>query len=94
MDPVKFACLISYLAGVTRHQLSQDEISNIYNLGCDMQLRSQHQCNVNELYVMMAAMKDGRKIDAIKSHRVLTGFGLKESKDAVEKYWPYAAAVD
>lgn len=28
------------------------------------------------------------KIDAIKRHRELTGFGLKESKDFVEKHLP------
>ena len=32
--------------------------------------------------------KDGYKIEAIKTYRVLTGAGLKESKDAVERYWP------
>jgi hypothetical protein len=29
----------------------------------------------------------GEKIPAIKAYRLLTGAGLKESKDAVEKYW-------
>lgn len=31
------------------------------------------------------AILAGRKIEAIKLHRELTGLGLKESKDAVEK---------
>jgi hypothetical protein len=30
------------------------------------------------------ALRQGRKIDAIKIHREITGLGLKESKDAIE----------
>lgn len=35
---------------------------------------------------IMAAAKGGRKIDAIKDYRALTGHGLRESKEAVEKF--------
>ena len=46
------------------------------------------KANFEELNVLMMLMAEGtRKIDAIKQHRQLTGAGLKESKDAVEKYW-------
>jgi len=44
-----------------------------------------HNANVDAL--MMLMVEGTRKIDAIKVHRQLTGWGLKESKDAVEKYW-------
>lgn len=33
---------------------------------------------------MLQAIVGGRKIDAIRAYRVLTGEGLKESKDAIE----------
>lgn len=37
---------------------------------------------------LLQLMHEGdRKIEAIKTYRTLTGAGLKESKDAVEKYW-------
>ena len=37
---------------------------------------------------LLMLMNEGtRKIEAIKAYRILTGAGLKESKDAVEKYW-------
>ena len=37
---------------------------------------------------LMALMVEGtKKIDAIREHRTITGMGLKESKDAVERYW-------
>jgi hypothetical protein len=34
----------------------------------------------------ISALKDGRKIEAIKITRSETGMGLKESKEAVERY--------
>lgn len=39
---------------------------------------------INEL---MRAIHAGEKISAIKAYRSLTGYGLKEAKDAVEKDW-------
>ena len=36
---------------------------------------------------MRLMVAGNQKIEAIKTHRAITGFGLKESKDAVEKYW-------
>jgi ribosomal protein L7/L12 len=41
--------------------------------------------DINNLMMLMAG--GTQKIEAIKVHRKLTGWGLKESKDAVEKYW-------
>jgi ribosomal protein L7/L12 len=40
---------------------------------------------VDELLLYMG--KGTQKIEAIKAYRNLTGAGLKESKDAVERYW-------
>lgn len=34
---------------------------------------------------LLEAMASGKKIEAIKNYRSLTGYGLKESKDAVER---------
>lgn len=36
---------------------------------------------------LLAAIKSHQKIESIKAYRVLTNAGLKEAKDAVEKYW-------
>jgi len=33
---------------------------------------------------LLRYLREGRKIEAIKTHRWLTGMGLKESKDAIE----------
>jgi ribosomal protein L7/L12 len=41
--------------------------------------------NATEVHDLMSAMANGRMIDAIRAHRSLTGCGLKESKEAVER---------
>lgn len=41
--------------------------------------------DVNNLLRLMAAKE--QKIDAIKAYRQITNAGLKEAKDAVERYW-------
>ena len=38
-----------------------------------------------QVEILMGAMASDRKIEAIKAHRALTGYGIKESKDAVER---------
>ncbi|MCX4576369.1 ribosomal protein L7/L12 [Streptomyces sp. NBC_01571] len=38
-----------------------------------------------ELEQVVALVRDGRKIQAIKAYREFTGVGLKEAKDAVER---------
>lgn len=47
--------------------------------------------NANDVNDLLALMYEGtRKIEAIKLHRKLTAYGLKESKDEIEKYWTSA----
>lgn len=45
-----------------------------------------HKSEVPRLVLaMLQAILDGRQIEAIKTYRMLTGYGLKESKDEIEK---------
>lgn len=37
--------------------------------------------------LLMLMLQGTQKIEAIKAYRMMTGMGLKESKDAVERYW-------
>lgn len=37
-----------------------------------------------EVKLMLESMRTGKKIEAIKACRMLTGYGLKEAKDAIE----------
>lgn len=53
------------------------------NQMADTQSSKTNSITLNHL---LWAMADNRKIEAIKYYRELTGLGLKESKDAVEKF--------
>ncbi len=46
---------------------------------------SGNQLSVREREEMLELLRQGKKIHAIKIYRNLTGCGLKEAKDAVEK---------
>lgn len=88
MDKIKFAQLI---AAIVRSGADLD----VYQIGDFDRMITEGMpqpkpvgvspLNVDELLRLMA---EGQyKIEAIKCYRALTGVGLKESKDAVEKYW-------
>lgn len=89
LDKVRFATLIGFIsrsAGVT---FSVSEIVEIDDI-IDMPIPEPVEkiINVDQLHTLMALMQEGtQKIEAIKQHRMMTGYALKESKDAVEKYW-------
>lgn len=85
MDKIKFGHLMAYLGHLSiGRTFTLNEVYDIHQtivdgmqLGYDDRLMSD----------MLAAMKSGRKIDAIKAHRAMSGFGLKESKDFIEQHW-------
>lgn len=87
---IKFAKLISYVTAIrsttVSEGLQEHQIEDIaeYVTACNEPAKVTEE-EVNNL---MRLMKGGcLKIEAIKSYRTLTGVGLKEAKDAVEKYW-------
>ena len=91
LDKIKFARLIAYLGPKCTFELDSGAIQELDEL-IDIELPEQETvvlrpCN-DDIDRLMLLMAEGtRKIEAIKIHRQLTGYGLKESKDAVEKYW-------
>lgn len=82
MNMIKFAAFISWLTNLTGNRFldcsCQDIETQIKNL------IEHEQLKVN-LVPMFDAMLTNRKIDAFKEYRTLTGFGLKESKDEIER---------
>ena len=88
INAVKFGAFMSRLTAVTGYTFrvydTQEVASSLVDM-CVPQTSVEQVKQVNEL--MMLMVEGTRKIDTIKVHRQLTGFGLKESKDAVEKYW-------
>jgi Ribosomal protein L7/L12 C-terminal domain len=90
LDKIKFAQLIAYISNiVSRQSIDSTDISMLDDL-IDIEVPTQvaNIVKCSDVDQLMALMNEGtRKIEAIKAYRTLTGAGLKESKDAVEKYW-------
>jgi ribosomal protein L7/L12 len=83
---IKFAKLISLITSFSDAHLSEEQIERVdYIVSEDSDFKADPR-SVDEL---LQCMKLGKKIDAIKQYRALTGQGLKESKDAVEAFWTY-----
>jgi ribosomal protein L7/L12 len=88
LDRLAFATLIAFIAMKSKHMLEAGDIKDLDNL-IDIKMPdvATDQVNPNRIDEMLAAISDNHKIEAIKAYRSLTGSGLKESKDAIEKYW-------
>ena len=84
LDKITFAKLITYVS--TRGaSLSHSTVLDIDDM-IDIEMPPA-PIDVTVLHQLLEAIQAGRKIDAIKVHRNLTGYALKESKDVIEKYW-------
>jgi len=83
---IHFNQLVSHVTILVKRVLDTYEIQDLQNIvtACS-EPNKVSEAKVNTLLAAMG--RDGQKIEAIKAYRVLTGLGLKESKDAVEKYW-------
>lgn len=88
MDKISFARLIAFVvskgASLVHSDISYIDSSIIG--GMPVENHSAVKCDDVTLHALMGYMQAGKKIEAIKAHRSLTGYGLKESKDIVEKY--------
>jgi ribosomal protein L7/L12 len=99
LDTISFARLVSYVQSVTRfdfgtmhletmHDLTetQPQVSDIlpaHLLGQKIPTQNEIHESIKKIARMLAG---GRKIEAIKEYRSLTGMGLKEAKDAIELF--------
>lgn len=83
MNVVKFAELCSYVTSLRNQgdDLSTYQIECLEKLVIDLNGTAP---KVN-LYPMFDAIVAGKKIEAIKAYRELTGEGLLESKNAIER---------
>lgn len=87
MDKISFARLIGNIERVCALSMSHVEVEAIDSL-IDIEIPPTPKADpevVNQLILLM--VEGTHKIDAIKEYRTLTGCGLLESKNAVEKYW-------
>jgi ribosomal protein L7/L12 len=85
LDKIKFARLIGIITHIVNRTLNEDEI-DVFNhiIDFDVQETKASCMHVDELLKQMIN-PDGF-INAIKAYRTLTGAGLRESKEAIEKY--------
>lgn len=86
MDKIKFANLIAFvqtLKDASHSRLEYDEINELNRLTLADESAKSNPDLVDDL---VAAMKDSKFVEAIKAYRAITGEGLKESKEAIEKY--------
>jgi len=89
LDKIRFARLISVISRITGYPLPVEDIEAIDHIvTVDMPQPEAVYPMTSEINNLMLHMANGtQKIEAIKTYRTLTGLGLKESTDAVEKYW-------
>ena len=98
ISPVKFAALIAYIAREWEISMSLNQMGEIKekvedivsdnigpaNLEHGSLTRAEVEANVVEMIRGILGTGTASKINAIRAHRQLTGWGLKESKEAVE----------
>lgn len=97
LDKIKFAQLVAMIASEYKY-VHNDFIQALDN-AVDVDVPEApvaypSTADINELMRLMAGGQSSfgpngsSKIEAIKLHRKLTGYGLKDSKDEIEKHWP------
>lgn len=88
LDRIKFAMLIGYLVRHCEANIRSDdmgEIDNMIDINVEpVKTNLVEAARVDEL---LATMCNGKKIEAIKAYRLLTGSTLLESKNTVEVNW-------
>jgi ribosomal protein L7/L12 len=83
MDMIKFVQLVLYLTDFTGLRFTDHELKMLQTQCKDLSV-TPAPVDQTVLKELMQAVKYGRKIEAIKAYRTLTGEGLKESKDIIE----------
>jgi ribosomal protein L7/L12 len=88
LDKMQFARLVAHCVGngMNAGTYEVEELDRIIDFDVpEPKVISAKASDIDNLLMLMA--EGTRKIEAIKAYRSLTGEGLKEAKDAVERYW-------
>ena len=88
LDKIKFARLVAFLSrnGFDGYQSNIEAIDDMIDI--EVPAVEVVRPSTDDVERLMFLMVEGLyKIEAIKMYRSITEMGLKESKDAVEKYW-------
>jgi hypothetical protein len=99
INAIGFACLMSKIGAMRGEELYESSVRDFHELvlASVVEPPSQQQLlnpTIGNLDILVKSLlmkdqpSDGfNKIEAIKAYRALTGFGLKEAKDAIELHW-------
>jgi Ribosomal protein L7/L12 C-terminal domain len=88
LDKIAFAYVVARCVnnGMFADRLVIEELECLIDI--DVSVADPVKVDPNDVDSLLDLMAKGKqKIEAIKAYRSLTGVGLKESKDAVERYW-------
>lgn len=87
LDKIKFARLIGFIASITGKDFTSDDVDYIDRM-IDVEMPvSTGKVSEDDVNILLKEIIDPNGfINAIKAYRILTGAGLKESKEAIEKY--------
>lgn len=91
MNMLKFAALVSWLTARSNNDVldvHDAETLQHHIEGLMPEVGAVSCADIDALLSSMQQVDNGKKIEAIKAYRALTKAGLKESKDAVERYAP------
>lgn len=87
MDKIKFAKLVSYV----QYLMCNSGMLEAYHIEEIAELTktdvSQNIADCNMVNALMTALRNNKRIEAIKQYRLMTGVGLQESKDAVDMFY-------
>lgn len=95
LDKMTFARLVAHCVsnGMSAGEYEVTTLDDIIDINVPEPVPG--RANVEDVDKLMMLMLQGtQKIEAIKLYRMMTGMGLKESKDAVERYWRVSLVRD
>lgn len=85
LDKIKFARLIGMITNIAGRTLDSEEIE-AFDYVCDVEVLIARVSETDVCELLKQINSHDGFIHAIKAYRSLTGAGLKESKEAIERY--------
>lgn len=84
MNTVKFAMFINYLTKIGMGEINSYEMQAIHDQA--QNFNDPTKASITDVDELLRTIKLNEFIPAIKAYRTLTGAGLKEAKEAIERY--------
>lgn len=91
IDTIGFAALVSFITARTQEPLYHSLVRDVHELveQCivEPEVPPAVTFSCTQVDTLLSYIQGQEKIPAIKAYRAMTNSGLKEAKEAVEKYW-------